>query len=470
MSAPEKLNLPDGKGGWMAVSVARPVDGSWQNVIGGSTAPVAAFTPDTGPKMLIGTNGAVLQNGWTPGTTGTATATRHMLHANTETLTLGYLSRPNPGMGVKENTPLRAWVRIQGGTWQACTFDGQPEVTMKGWPDEATMKPDVAQNIYTDPIPGPWRLGDVIDVLTWGQSSGTTMGAQADLDGAYDYGKLAGSPEIVSSAATTAFLPGGRGTRPSLMLGSSRGTASWALLGDSNSVNPPAPYFAQAFRGRNIPHTMNGKHGLANWNLFDGPDIKNGWWEYQIGEQLKYCDSVFNGLITNDMQKATFPSEYGTRDKWIGQMILDLAAKAKGLGVKRWVQATLQPTASSTDNYATLANQTPGWVGVRAPLNQWLRDGAPCDANGKRVETGTSGVNRCAVVTYAGTVKAGSGSHPFGSGWVSEVGAALEPAPDDGRYRVDGDRVAGSDPIHYAQAGHDRQAKILARDLALMGF
>lgn len=453
----------------MSVTVARPADGAWQTVVGEASAP-AAFTPDTGPTMHIATNGGVLQNVWNPGAGGKATATRHMLHANTSTLTLGYLSRPNPGFGAKADTPLRAWVRPRGGSWIACTFGGQPGVVLKGWADWQTLTPAMAQNYYTDPIAGQWRRGDIIEVLTWGQSAEGTMGSQADLDAAYDYGNIAGSPAEVSAAPTTAFLTGGRGTRPSVILGSSAGASSWACLGDSNSVNPPAPYFVQAFRSRNIAHTINGKHGLANWNLFDGPDILNGWWEYQIGEQLKYCDSVFNGLITNDMQKATFPSEYGTRDKWIGQMILDLAAKAKGLGVKRWVQATLQPNATSTDNYASLQNQTANWATVRPALNQWLRDGAPCDANGKRVETGTAGANRCSVVTYAGTVKSGAGSHPFGSGWVSEVGAALEPSPDDGRYRVDGDRVAGSDPIHYAQAGHDLQAKILSRDLALMGF
>lgn len=460
----------------MSVTVARPADGAWQTIIGGSPAPGATFTPDAGPTMHIATNGGVLQNEWKPGAGGAATATRHLLHANTSTITLGYYARPNPGFGAKADTPLRAWVRVQGGAWKQCTFDGQPEVTMKGHPDHMTLTPGMAQDYYTDPVEGPWLRGDVIEVLTWGEvADGTTgtMGSQADLDGAYDYGKLAGSPEVVSSAPASSFLPGGRGTRPSVVLGASSGASSWACLGDSNSVNPPNPFFTQAFRSRNIAHTINGKHGLANWNLLDtidGGTDGTGWFDFQLGEQIKYCDSVFNALITNDMQKATFPSEYGTRDKWIGQMILDLAAKAKGLGVKRWVQATLQPTATSTDNYASLQNQTARWATVRPALNQWLRDGAPCDADGKRVETGTAGANRCAVVTYAGTVKAGSGSHPFGSGWVSEVGAALEPTPDDGRYRVDGDRVAGSDPIHYAQAGHDRQAKILARDLALMGF
>ena len=59
MSAPQTLRLPDGKGGWMTVTVARPdKNGGWATVVGGTVAPPAKFTPDDGPVRNIATNTA----------------------------------------------------------------------------------------------------------------------------------------------------------------------------------------------------------------------------------------------------------------------------------------------------------------------------------------------------------------------------------------------------------------------------
>lgn len=452
---PERLSLPDGKGGWMGVTVARPVDGAWVTIIGGTGAmPPAPFTPDAGPVRNIATNAGVLQNQWNPGATGAATATRHLLHANADSITLGYFARPNPQFGASTSTPLRAWVRPRGGAWRAATFNGQAEATLSvvAATDE-TLLPEHAQNVYTDPIPGPWRLGDEIEVLTWGQSSGGTMGVQGVLDGAYDLGMTTGSPSTVAAAPTSAFVATGRGTRPSAILAPSAQKSSWALIGDSNSVNADRSYMAQAFRARNLPHILNGKHGLGTYHLNDG------WWDFQLGEQVKHSDSVFSALGTNDGNKVGAD---------VREQMVAAWNRAKQAGVKCWVQATVAPRALDNGD-----GTTSGIMGTGVTLNPWLRDGAPI-INGAAAPAGTTdpAAIRATVIRADGTKINGSTAHPIGEGWVCDTASALESSVGSNTYRQD-KTPAVYDPrdlTHYTQAGHDVQAPVLARDLALMGF
>lgn len=455
MSAPERMSLPDGKGGWMTVTVARPdPNGGWATVIGGTVAaPDAPFVPDSGPTRNIATNAGVLQNQWNPGATGAATATRHLLHANAASITLGYFARPNPTFGATTSTPLRAWVRLRGGAWRAATFSGQAEVTLTVTAtSEETLLPEHAQNVYTDPIAGPWRLGDEIEVLTWGQSSGGTMGVQGVLDGAYDLGMTTGSPSTVAAVSNAAFATAGRGTRPSVILAPSSQESSWALIGDSNSVNPDRSYMAQAFRARNLPHILNGKHGLGTYHL------NNGWWDFQLGEQVKYADSVFSALGTND-GNGNVPS--------VTQAMVEAWTAAREAGVIRWVQATIAPRA--WDNSGTIVGQ----MGPGDTLNPWLRDGAPV-LDGVAAAAGTTDPDavRATVIRLDGTVVHGTGEHPMGDGWVCDAGGALESAVGSGLYDTTKEPLVynPADSTHYPQAGHDVQAPILARDLALMGF
>ena len=455
MSAPEQISLPDGAGGWMTVTVARPdKNGGWATVVGGTAAPPAKFTPDDGPVRNIATNAGVLQNQWNPGATGGATATRHMLHANADSITLGYFARPNPKFGATTSTPLRVWVRPRGGTWKAATFNGQPEVALTvAATSEETLLPEHAQNVYTDPIPGPWRLGDEIEVLTWGQSPGGTMGVQGVLDGAYDLGMTTGPPSTVATAPNSAFSASARGTRPSTILAPSAQKSSWALIGDSNSVNADRSYMAQAFRARNLAHILNGKHGLGTYHLNDG------WWDFQLGEQAKYADSVFSALGTNDGNKVGAD---------VREQMVAAWNRAKRAGITRWVQATVAPRALDNGD-----GTTSGIMGTGVTLNPWLRDGAPI-VNGAAAPAGTTdpAAIRATVIRADGTKISGSTAHPMGEGWVCDTASALESSVGSNTYRKDRPQPVYDprDLTHYSQAGHDVQAPILARDLGIMGF
>lgn len=146
--------------------------------------------------------------------------------------------------------------------------------------------------------------------------------------------------------------------------------------------------------------------------------------------------------------------------------------RARDAGVVRWVQGTAPPIATSTDAWMTLENQTTrsDFATRGQGFNAWLRDGAPM-RDGVAVPPGTSGadVGRADYISLDGTIKKGSGSHLLGSGWVSETGGAIESSVGSGKYVI-GIPNRPNDPIHYIQAHHDIQAKVLERDLKMMGY
>jgi hypothetical protein len=77
-----------------------------------------------------------------------------------------------------------------------------------------------------------------------------------------------------------------------------------------------------------------------------------------------------------------------------------------GTKVGRVWQTTLTPKTTSTDSFATTANQTISKSGqntVRTDFNDWLRDGAPMSGN-SAAAVGTSGAARYAIYSGAGAL------------------------------------------------------------------
>lgn len=110
---------------------------------------------------------------------------------------------------------------------------------------------------------------------------------------------------------------------------------------------------------------------------------------------------------------------------------------------------TLPPrTGGSTDNWATLANQTAHYTNpTRVSLNQWLRAGAPISA-GAAVAVGTSGA-----------LVAGNVGHPLYS--VTDICAAVESSQDSGFWKVNGTANAFAfDDIHPSAGGHQAMAAV----------
>lgn len=96
----------------------------------------------------------------------------------------------------------------------------------------------------------------------------------------------------------------------------------------------------------------------------------------------------------------------------------------------RVFQATITPKTTSTDSFATLANQTAAanfstaGNGTREQLNDWLRDGAPI-SGGAAVAVGT-----------VGALRAGDTGHPLYD--VFDVCSVVESSLNSGKWKVDG--------------------------------
>jgi len=96
-------------------------------------------------------------------------------------------------------------------------------------------------------------------------------------------------------------------------------------------------------------------------------------------------------------------------------------------GIDVWA-GTMPPNSTSTDTWATVANQTVSNAGqntVRITVNNWIRDGAPINSLGFPVPTGT-----------VGALRAGSFGHPL-RGYV-ELADAVESSRDSGLWKADG--------------------------------
>lgn len=123
-------------------------------------------------------------------------------------------------------------------------------------------------------------------------------------------------------------------------------------------------------------------------------------------------------------------NQYGINDLQSGATLAQLQARSFANTVisrNPWVngryQQTLGPKSSSTDGWATVANQTPDGIDTaRVAFNNWVRDGMP--------EIGQTAV----PVGTVGAIRMGEGGHPY-TGYI-EVADLCESARDSGRWKA----------------------------------
>lgn len=103
---------------------------------------------------------------------------------------------------------------------------------------------------------------------------------------------------------------------------------------------------------------------------------------------------------------------------------------------------TITPKTTSTDNFTTVANQTPfGAEAHRITVNNWLRDGAPI--------TSTTGI-AVAAGTSTNVIRAGAVGHPLTG--VFDTATTVETALNSGRWRLDSIQSDGLHPNANGQA------------------
>lgn len=164
-----------------------------------------------------------------------------------------------------------------------------------------------------------------------------------------------------------------------------------------------------------------GTKGRSRFQLIDDTDIRNAW-----------------VLFTNDIQDgaATMQSN-----------LLKLWTMLANRGI-RTVAFTIPPRTSSTDNWATLANQS-GTEPARATVNPWMRAGAPINATTKAA----------VAVGTANALVAGNVGHPLAQ--VVDICPAVETATDSNRWKSNGSAFGYTiDGVHPSPLGYLEMAKI----------
>lgn len=165
--------------------------------------------------------------------------------------------------------------------------------------------------------------------------------------------------------------------------------------------------------GINYSCIQMGQSGSAISNFTD-----NIWKKKQLlaACTAAICEGGYNDIFNNSQSLANVQSS----------MVACWRSLAHS-GIRVY-QTTITPRTSSTDSWATTANQSiPDATkeGVRTSVNDWIRDGAPVNASYVAVAVGT---------TAAGTLRTGQAGHPLTS--YFDVADKLETARNSGIWRV----------------------------------
>lgn len=175
-------------------------------------------------------------------------------------------------------------------------------------------------------------------------------------------------------------------------------------------------------------------------------------------ELLAYVRSVIFALGVNDIGAG----------RSLNQIKADLIAvwgRAKGelASGGRVFQTTITPSTTSTDSFATLANQTAAGSfstagnGTREQLNDWLRDGAP-------IKDGLA-----AAIAAPDAIRSGHAAHPlFG---VLEMADTVESSRNSGKWKIDGTAFKWTgDGIHPSNFAYVQAATMATPYLSDLGL
>jgi hypothetical protein len=344
---------------------------------------------------------------------------------------------------------VRASIEYPSGTWTVVHFPGEDSSR------DVTISP--GGRVISDPVPVNIPAGTAF----WSNTLVVPVSA-----GAYPICTATvrpGGPEACNPASatdyTTSTNPGsGVGQflyGPSAIIGmptseaTRRSTRTLGVISDSFV----APGTGDAYIG-NVDEkgwAARAYSGKIGWlNIAAGGEQLQSCWLSTLAKRHKYrmemvaaCDWVIEGLGTNDFAAGSPPTLATFQANK-----LDLWARIARRGVK--VRAhTIAPRTTSTDAWATTANQTAvastfgpesGSGSVRQQYNAWLRAGAPTVA-GVAVTPGT-----------VGALVAGQAGHPLATACLDLASAIEVYEPSTSTWVWPAGSTA--DGIHPKQAAH----------------
>lgn len=174
--------------------------------------------------------------------------------------------------------------------------------------------------------------------------------------------------------------------------------------------------------------------------------------QYGIG-----ATDVINGLCINDVSSNVGNQPATSVKTRLLTLWLEQQATLNPL-THLW-QITCVPNTSSTDSWATLANQTVlASEPHRLEVNNWLRDGAPMNANGTAAAIGATGVLRAGRLV-SGSFVPGDAAHPIYG--IIDLSPALED-PATGKWLVGKVYATDNLGIHANYSGHQAWADAAA--------
>ncbi|AGL13874.1 SGNH/GDSL hydrolase family protein [Actinoplanes sp. N902-109] len=238
------------------------------------------------------------------------------------------------------------------------------------------------------------------------------------------FNATSGNMPFAPSAVVDEYSPR---TRPSVAL---VGDSIMAGINDTNlgfgirALRGVMPYQRTAVSGSTVFHFTNPLNSRRRLNMMRG------------------CNLFIEEYGTNDLVALSRTAAQIQADRlYIWQVLV-------ARGMRGGYATTLIPRTTSTDSWATTANQTPLTSGSnpeanRVAINDWIRDGAPLDPITRAVAaTGTSGA-----------LRAGATGHPL-LGYF-EVADTVETARNSGLWKVNGTaNYLTNDGIHPTAAGN----------------
>jgi lysophospholipase L1-like esterase len=182
-----------------------------------------------------------------------------------------------------------------------------------------------------------------------------------------------------------------------------------------------------------------------------------------MNNNIPFFNLSLSGDALSSSRRLRLPLIQGGTDVLTNLGINDLSgvitlAALQVLGIAAWFdfarysarvwQTTITPHTSSSDTWATAANQTPFTNNaIRIAYNDWIRDGAPM-LNGVAVAAGSSA---------PGTIRAGAAGHPL-AGYFEvadavEVDSAGTLTRNGGRWKVGSVYTTDAQGIHPNSTG-----------------
>lgn len=329
------------------------------------------------------------------------------------------------------------------------------------------------------PILLPVLEGQSMAVTTTVSTSLATNVFAADYVGIYtgefalDYpsaNPAVGTVDLVDKNVTTetTLAAGTRAPMPSAVLGlpvSSETVRSVALVGDSLNMgylDAVLDFHQKGYLARGLEY-----EDVRYRRIPQGGDRLQFWSASNAAKRIALAQtatSVVVSLGSNDVANS----------RTLAQLQADGMAAWTALGAKgaKVYQCTITPKTTSTDGWATKANQTPVFAagGVRDTFNDWLRAGASYVVNGVTVTAGTLGHPLTGVIDASPAVEDTTDIHYWKSpSWTTDGGhptaqgydaLALKVRPFAGQL-VTGQRdnhaalhaVGGPDPVTPASIG-----------------